>query len=43
LGVQTFVKPTGEAWIDIPAQDMGTNMPFSCSMGMYTGTIVFDL
>jgi hypothetical protein len=43
LRVQTFLKPTGETWIDIPAQAAGTSMPFSCSMGMFTGTIVFDL
>lgn len=42
LGVQQMLEPTGELWIDIPAQKKGTRMPFSCSMGMYTGVVVFD-
>ncbi len=41
LNVQMNLLPTGEAWVDIPAQKPGTQMPFACSMGMYTGTIVF--
>lgn len=36
------LEPTGVAWVDIPAQQKGTRMPFSCSMGMYTGDIIFD-
>lgn len=43
LGVQELLKSTGEAWIEIPAQEKGTRMPFSCSMGMFTGEIIFDL
>lgn len=43
LGVQQLLEPTGEAVIDIPAQAKGTKIPFSCSMGMYGGTILFDL
>ena len=43
LNVQKLLPATGEATIDIPAQQKGAKMPFSCSMGMYSGTIVFDL
>jgi len=43
LGVEKYLKPTAEAWIDIPAQETGMRMPFSCSMGMFAGMIVFDL
>lgn len=43
LGLQELLKSTGEAWIEIPAQEKGTRMPFSCSMGMFTGEIIFDL
>lgn len=43
LGIQENMKPNDEAWIDIPAQPAGTDLPFSCSMGMFTGSIVFDL
>jgi len=43
LRVEKYLKPTAEAYIDIPAQELGTRMPFSCSMGMFSGMIVFDL
>jgi sulfite exporter TauE/SafE len=43
LNVQKVLQPTGVEIIDIPAQKKGSVMPFSCSMGMYTGQIVFDL
>jgi uncharacterized protein len=36
------LEPTGETWVDIPAQAKGTRMPFTCSMGMYTGDIIFE-
>ncbi|HSV84995.1 MAG TPA: sulfite exporter TauE/SafE family protein [Levilinea sp.] len=42
LNFQAFLKSTGEAWVDIPAQRAGTRMPFACSMGMYTGVIIFN-
>ncbi len=42
LGVEEFLEPTGETRIEIPAQSAGTRIPFSCSMGMYTGVIVFE-
>jgi plastocyanin domain-containing protein len=42
LGVEKLLTETGTATISIPAQPSGTVMPFTCSMGMYTGEIVFD-
>jgi sulfite exporter TauE/SafE len=43
LNIQKVLQPTGVGIIEIPAQEKGSVMPFSCSMGMYTGQIVFDL
>lgn len=43
LGVDVLLEATGTTTIDIPAQSKGTRIPFSCSMGMFTGTIIFDL
>lgn len=43
LGVQQILDQTGQAMIQIPAQESGTQINFSCSMGMYGGTIIFDL
>jgi plastocyanin domain-containing protein len=43
LGVQEILPATGETVIEIPAQEAGSQMQFSCSMGMYGGVIVFDL
>ncbi|HHY88889.1 MAG TPA: hypothetical protein GYA06_08225 [Chloroflexi bacterium] len=43
LGVQQLLERTGEAVIEIPPQEAGTQMAFSCSMGMFGGTLVFDL
>jgi sulfite exporter TauE/SafE len=42
LSVEKLLPETGTVSIDIPAQAEGSSMPFSCSMGMYTGTIFFD-
>ncbi len=41
LGVEEILPATGTVTISIPAQPAGTVIPFSCSMGMYTGEIVF--
>ncbi len=41
LGLETLLPQTGTVPINIPAQAAGTVMRFSCSMGMYTGEIVF--
>jgi sulfite exporter TauE/SafE len=42
LGVEKLLPSSGTESIPIPAQSSGTVMRFSCSMGMYTGEIVFD-
>jgi sulfite exporter TauE/SafE len=42
LGVEKLLPSSGTETISIPAQTPGTVMRFSCSMGMYTGEIVFD-
>jgi uncharacterized protein len=42
LSVEELLPANGTVVIDIPAQKSGTVMPFTCSMGMYTGEIVFD-
>jgi sulfite exporter TauE/SafE len=42
LGVEELLPETGTVTIPIPAQPSGTVMRFTCSMGMYTGQIVFD-
>ena len=42
LGVEKLLATSGTAVLSIPAQVAGTIMRFSCSMGMYTGEIVFD-
>jgi plastocyanin domain-containing protein len=43
LGLQEYLQSTDEKLIDVPAQEKGAQMPFSCSMGMFTGMIIFDL
>lgn len=42
INYQKVLPPSGTTVIDIPAQNKGTSLYFSCSMGMYTGEIVFD-
>lgn len=42
LGIQVLLPDTGTVPGDIPAQEPGTIMRFTCSMGMYTGEIYFD-
>jgi hypothetical protein len=41
LNVQLILPPSGTTSINIPPQKPGTVIPFSCSMGMYTGKIIF--
>jgi sulfite exporter TauE/SafE len=36
------MMPNDEVIIDIPAQAAGTHIPYACSMGMYTGDILFE-
>ncbi len=43
LNYQKVLPGTGTVKLDIPAQVRGTVMRYSCSMGMYTGQLVFDL
>lgn len=42
LGYETLLPPSGTTVVEIPAQNSGTVIPFTCSMGMYTGKIVFE-
>ena len=42
LDVYQFLPDTGTMQVSIPAQPKGTTMFFTCSMGMYTGQIVFQ-
>ena len=42
LRYQKILPATGNVTIDIPAQPKGKVMRFTCSMGMYTGQIVFN-
>ncbi|MBP7690669.1 MAG: sulfite exporter TauE/SafE family protein [Anaerolineales bacterium] len=42
LRVSQLLPATGQTPIAIPAQPAGTVLRFTCSMGMYTGQIVFE-
>lgn len=42
LSFYELLPDTGRVVVDIPPQAPGTRMFFTCSMGMYTGMIVFD-
>ena len=42
LDFYTLLPETGRVTVDIPPQEPGTVMRFTCSMGMYTGQIVFE-
>jgi plastocyanin domain-containing protein len=43
LNVDELLPASGTVVVDIPAQKTGTVIQFTCSMGMYTGEIIFDL
>ncbi len=43
LEYQQLLPTTGQVSLQVPAQAKGTVMRYSCSMGMFTGQIVFDL
>jgi len=43
LNQEVLLPATGIVPIAIPPQASGSQMQFTCSMGMYTGVIVFDL
>ncbi|MCX6056912.1 MAG: sulfite exporter TauE/SafE family protein [Chloroflexi bacterium] len=42
LNVYQLLPDTGTMQVSIPAQPKGTTLFFTCSMGMYTGQIVFQ-
>ncbi len=42
LNVEKVLPATGQETVQIPPQAPGTVMAFSCSMGMYTGQIIFQ-
>lgn len=42
LKYYALLPATGQQTVEIPPQPAGTVMRFTCSMGMYTGQIVFD-
>lgn len=42
LNVQELLPETGTVLIDIPPQPAGSKLFYSCSMGMYSGVIVFE-
>jgi len=42
LDFYQMLPPVGTVQVNIPAQEKGSNLYFTCSMGMYTGQIVFE-
>jgi len=42
LRIEKVLPATGTVLVDIPAQPAGSKLFYSCSMGMYSGVIVFD-
>lgn len=42
LNIYQLLPETGKVQVNIPPQKKGTQIPFTCSMGMYTGVIVFQ-
>ncbi len=42
LGIEKVLPATGTVMLDVPAQRPGSKLFYSCSMGMYSGVIVFD-
>lgn len=42
LNFYQMLPPAGTTQVDIPAQEAGTTLYFTCSMGMYTGRIIFE-
>ena len=42
LNYYQLLPETGTVQVEIPAQTAGTRIFFTCSMGMYTGQIVFE-
>ena len=42
LKIQKLLPQTGTVLIELPPQPAGKSIPFSCSMGMYSGWIIFQ-
>lgn len=42
LDYYQMLPPVGTVQVDIPAQEKGSTLYFTCSMGMYTGQILFE-
>jgi len=42
LNFYELLPDTGTVQVNIPAQEVGSTLFFTCSMGMYTGQIVFE-
>ncbi len=42
LNIQEILPASGAVQVSIPAQKEGKQIAFACSMGMYTGRIIFD-
>lgn len=42
LNISQMLPPVGTVQVSIPAQEKGTTLYFTCSMGMYTGRIIFE-
>ena len=42
LNIHQLLPQTGTVLIELPPQPAGKTIPFSCSMGMYTGRIIFE-
>ena len=42
LNYYELLSATGTAQVTIPPQAAGTKLFFTCSMGMYTGQIIFE-
>jgi plastocyanin domain-containing protein len=42
LNFYQLLPDTGTVQVNIPAQEKGSTLYFTCSMGMYTGRIVFE-
>jgi plastocyanin domain-containing protein len=43
LDYQKILPTTGRVKLEIPAQEKGTVLRYTCSMGMYPSQFVFDL
>ena len=42
LGIEKMLPESGTVMIDLPPQEPGTRLFYSCSMGMYSGVILFE-